>query len=180
MRMQISDLEQEFWEKKFELLTLELNVDIWNTNSVNYVTFWGKKFTWKDTTEGWQIMRFWGRCVSLRAIASSRTQGSVDTNCCTWCWPGTTVLQLIDDRQQQTELEELSLEDTDSDYSYRNWKCSTCFSSPGSMGIEQTSVKGKQITDTSEKVENRFLSFYLCCLKIQLKTKRALNCFWKV
>lgn len=54
MRMQISDVEQEFrensWSAAFmsEVLTLESTVDIWNTNTVNDVIFRGEKLIWKD------------------------------------------------------------------------------------------------------------------------------------
>lgn len=54
MKMQISDVEQEFREKSWsapfmsELLTLESNVDIWNTNTVNDFIFRGEKLIWMD------------------------------------------------------------------------------------------------------------------------------------
>lgn len=72
MRMQISDGEQKFTEKTLgasflsEVLNLESNVDIWNTNTVNYIIFRWEKLIWKDIPGGWQIIRPWGCYVSLR------------------------------------------------------------------------------------------------------------------
>lgn len=59
MRMQISDGEQKFREKSWrapfmsEVLTLESNVDIWNTNTVNDIIFRGEKLIWMDIPGEW-------------------------------------------------------------------------------------------------------------------------------
>lgn len=57
--MQISDGEQKFREKSWsapfmsEVLTLESNVDIWNTNTVNDIIFRGEKLIWMDIPGEW-------------------------------------------------------------------------------------------------------------------------------